>query len=258
MLKFISHDFYVKKKRVGLAFSSGVTANYRRDLYLPFIQASFAKYLRVDERTYFIPSLLLGFYQPLKEYSIFFRDEITNVPQDDMEPGLQLLRISELAIGSGMLLANYDGSIGLSGRLQHPVRKSKFESTRGEASYQLLVHAEKIFSYYHRGLLSRKYLLRPRAVLHFSNKSSQFFGELMVQRKRFEVGLGVLPNFTSRNERLSFNLGYDFNHFKINYLGSVLNEGNRLNHPLHTVYLSVIFPELKRYGIPVPAIIRNL
>jgi hypothetical protein len=175
-----------------------------------------------------------------------------------MIPGFRLIRIPELVAGSGILLADYDGSVGMSGKIQWPVRKGKFKSTRSEPSYRLLVHAEKIFSYYHRGLLSREYLFRPRAVLHLGNESTQLFGELMVQRKQFETALGFLPNFGTGNSRLSLNVGYDFKYFKLNYLGSVLNESGKFRKTMHTIYFSIIFPELKRYGIPVPAMIRNL
>jgi hypothetical protein len=258
LLKFVSHDFYVKKRQIGLAFISGVSANYERNLYSLFVEASLSKYLKANERSFVIPSLTIGFHQPLKEYSVFFYDEITNTPEEEMIPGSMLIRIPELVAGTGILLANYDGSVGVSGKVQLPVRKGKFKSTRSEPSYRLLVHAEKIFSYYHRGLLSREYLFRPRAVLQLGSESLQLFGELMVQRKQFETALGFLPNFDTGNSRLSLNVGYDFKYFKLNYLGSVLNENGKFRETMHTIYFSVIFPELKRFGIPVPAIIRNL
>ena len=258
ILKFISHDFYNKKRAMGFGIIGGVRADYKQNLYIPFIEASISKYIPQKQQTILVPSLTFGFHQPLKEYSLFLYDQIINPRGIPSYPGYTLYRTTELSAGSGILLTNYEGSIGVSGKVRWSYKKNPYTDSLDEFSYSLLIHAEKIFTYHHRGLLSREYLFRPRFVLHMKDESIQLFSEIMVNRKQFETGIGFLPNFNTGNTRLSVNVGYNLKYFKINYIGSILNENGAFKRNMHNIYLSVILPKLKRYGIPVPALIRNL
>ena len=269
-LKFISHDFFIKKKSLGIGIIGGVhmdysldtTYSYQKDyqnVLSPFLEISGAKYIDKGRNRYLIPSITLGFRQPLKEYSLFLLDRFIK-PGDNQSysPGNSLIRVTELVAGAGILFSDYDGSVGVSAKIRRSFIKNTYTKDFDIQDYSILIHAQRIFTYYHRGLLSKAYLIRPKLVFHAAKESVQLFSELTVQRKEFETGIGFLPNFNTGNSRYSINLGYDFEYFKVNYLGSILNEQGEFTAPMHSIGIRVIFPELKRYGIPVPALIRNL
>lgn len=259
-LKFISHDFYIKKKSLGLGYIGGVISESGQNLYSPFLSIAASKYIPQKNKKSIIPSLAIGFEQPLKDYNIFYYDAIAR-KGSALPPGETLARMTVLTGRIGFLFSDYNGSVGLSIKGMRSFAKTYnyySDASYEVNTYHMLVHAEKIFTYYKRGLLSQKYLIRPRVVLQMGKDYNQLFGELTVKHNRFEIGLGYLPNFTTHNARASLNLGYDFKHFRVNYLGSVKDEDGNLTKMMHNITLSVIFPELGHFGIPVPAVIRNL
>lgn len=271
-LKFISHDFFIKNKSLGIGIVGGVHMDYSIDttysyrenyqnVLSPFLEISGAKYIDKGRNRYLIPSITLGFRQPLKEYSLFLLDRFIKPGDNDAAPpGNSLIRATELVAGAGILFSDYHGSIGASAKIRQSLVKNPnlVPEDYDIQDYSILIHAQRIFTYYQRGLLSKAYLIRPKLVLHAAKESVQLFSELTVQRNKFETGIGFLPNFNTGNSRYSINLGYDFEYFKVNYLGSILNEQGELTAPMHSIGVQVIFPELKRYGIPVPALIRHL
>lgn len=256
-LKFISHDFFIKKKSIGVGYIGGISTNYKQNAFTSFAEIAIAQYLPRANQSYLIPSFTIGIHQPLKEFGLFLFDPVIE-PDSVSSPGKSVYRTTEFVTGTGFMAANYDGSIGIVLKLRQPLKKNSNTEKSNGLVYHTLLHAEKIFCYYHRGLLSKQYLIRPRIVFHLGNKTKQLFSELTIQRKNFETGFGFLPNFVTGNVRLSLTFGYNFRYFKLNYLGSVMNDQGNLVHPVHNIQISVIFPELKRYGIPVPALIRSL
>ncbi|HKJ43806.1 MAG TPA: hypothetical protein VKA27_17040, partial [Sunxiuqinia sp.] len=262
-LQFISHDFYNKKHALGLGYVAGLIMDSESNLMSPFLSVMISKYIPRGNKKFLIPSFSFGFIQPMKSYSQFYVDRIAMSSGDVLPPGETLVRMTVMRGKVGALFSDYNGTIGFSAEAMRSYAKTQVymnpDSTHYEVNdYRIMIHAEKIFDYYYRGLLSRDYLIRPRFVLDLGNKTTQLFTELSVQRKRFEAGIGYLPNLNTNNARFSINLGYDFNYFKLHYLGSILNKNGAFIKPMYNITLSVIFPELKRYGIPVPGLIRNL
>ncbi|SFF29752.1 hypothetical protein [Sunxiuqinia elliptica] len=260
-MRFISHDFFRKKRSLGLSYIGGIDMDYTQNIYAPFFRLAAAKYYPKENKRYIIPSIMLGMQQPSKEFSLFIFDRFLGPgdhPDNNAPPGFSLYRTTEVVGGAGILFANFDGSVGLTANFRRSYKKKPYTDEFDASSYQVLIHAEKIFNYYKRDLLTKKYLIRPRAIAHLSDSTMQFFGEVMVQRKQFEIGLGSVYNIDTNNYRVSLNLGYDFKYFKLHYLGSVLSQSGDWIYPMHNLSISVVFPELKRYGIPVPPLIRNL
>lgn len=256
LLKLASHDFFVRKKSLGLGFLGGIRMDYTQDVVAPFAEASIAKYFPMVNRQYLVPSVTLGFQQPLQELSMFVSERIRQ--SGSSVPLGGFFGTTELVAGAGILFSDYHGSVGISGKARWSYKKNPQTDEFNTYVYDLLLHAEKIFTWRQRGLLSRSYLIRPRAVLHYSNEFAQAFAEVTIQRKQLEAGLGFLSNFDTGNSQLSLNLGYDFDVLKVNYLGAILNRSGQFSHPMHSLMISVIFPELTRYGKAVPALIRNL
>ena len=257
-LKFLSHDFYYKKKALGFGIIGGVISESGKNLYSPFFTFAGAKYIDKGHKRFLIPSFALGFEQPMKDYTLFFFDQMMKANRDVLPPGETLVRTTNITAQASVLFTDYNGSVGLSAKAVRSYQKNPVTEEYEEASYHLLVHVEKIFTYYQRDLLSREYLIRPRFVLDLGNENIQLFSEVSVKHKKFQTGLGFLPNFGTGNTRFSLTAGYDFKYFKVTYLGSVLKENGSMIKPMHNVTLSVVFPELRRYGIPIPGIIRNL
>lgn len=256
LLKLASHDFFVRKKSLGLGFLGGIRMDYTQEVIAPFVEAAIAKYFPMVNRQYLVPSVTLGVQQPLRELSGFVSERIRQSGSGVPLGGF--FGTTELVAGAGVLWSDYHGSIGLSGKIRRSYKKNPQTDEFNTSIYDLLLHAEKIFTWRQRGLLSRSYLIRPRVVLHYSNEFVQAFTEVTVQRKQIEAGLGFLPNFDTGNSQLSLNLGYDFNVLKVNYLGAISNRQGQFSHPMHSLTISVVFPELTRYGKAVPALIRNL
>ncbi len=256
LFNMASHDFFIKKKSLGVGLLGGIRMDYTQQVFAPFAEASIAKYFPQANRQYLVPSITLGFHQPMQELSVFISERIRK--SGSLSALGDFFRTTELVAGAGMLWSDYHGSVGISGKARWSYTKNRNTNEFDTYVYYLLLHAEKIFTWRQRGLLSRSYLIRPRAVLHYGNKFVQLFTEITVQRKQFEAGLGFLPNFDTGNSQLSLNLGYDFKVLKVNYLGAILNRKGQFSHPMHSLSISVIFPELTRYGKAVPALIRNL
>ena len=256
LAKLASHDFLVRKKSLGLGFLGGTRMDYTQNVIAPFAEAAMAKYFPLVNRQYLVPSVTLGVHQPLREPSVFVAERIRQSGNPGSSAGF--FGTTELVAGAGVLWSDYHGSVGLSGKVRWSYQKNPQTDEFNTEVYDLLLHAEKIFTWRQRGLLSRSYLIRPRAVLHYNNAFVQAFAEVTVQRKQVEAGLGFLPNFDTGNSQLSLNLGYDFKLLKVNYLGAISNQKGRFSHPMHSVTISIIFPELTRYGEAVPAMIRNL
>lgn len=256
LLKLASHDFFVRNKSLGFGFLGGIRMDYTQEVLAPFAEASIAKYFPKANRQYLVPSVTLGFHQPLRELSVFVSERIRR--SGGAVPLGGFFGTTELVAGAGILFSDYHGSVGISGKARWSYKKNPQTDEFNTYVYDLLLHAEKIFTWRQRGLLSRSFLIRPRAVVHYSNEFVQLFIEGTVQRKQFEAGLGLLSNFDTGNNRISLNLGYDFKLLKVNYLGSVLNRQGQFIQPMHSLTLSIIFPELTRFGKAVPALIRNL
>ncbi|WP_321290397.1 hypothetical protein [uncultured Sunxiuqinia sp.] len=258
-LRYLSHDFFYKKRSLGLGFIGGAQMDYTQNIFVPFFEIAAAKYLPKGHDTFLIPSVTIGFHQPLKEYGLFHLDNLIDTREHTAyAPGTSLYRSSEFIAGGGILLADYNGSVGLSAKYRRSFFKNPYEDKFDVEAYDLIIHAEKIFTYKHRDLLSKAYMIRPRLVIHVGNETKQLFTGVTVQRKKFEMGIGFLPNFDSGNTRFSINTGIDLEYFKVNYLASVLNDTGEFRAFMHSISLRIIFPELKRYGIPIPGIIRNL
>lgn len=259
--KFISHDFFVKKKSLGLGFITGIRRNHQKQDYIPFLELSAAKFIPLDRRRYFTPSLTLGIHQPFRDPEQYLADHMTNSntsPEDGSLRGSSFFRTTELVAGAGLLLSNYHGSVGVASKIRRSYKKNPSTESYNELDWHILFHAEKIFTWYQRGLLSRRYLIRPKAVFHYGNEFTQLFAELTVQRKQLESGIGFLPNFDTSQSRFSLHLGYDFKVLKVCYLGSLLKTSQGFQYPMHNISLRVILPELKRIDVPVPALIRSL
>jgi len=256
LLKLASHDFFVRNKSLGLGFLGGIRMDYTQEVFAPFAEASIAKYFPKANRKYLIPSVTLGLHQPLRELSVFVSERI--LQSGSSSPLGGFFGTTELVAGAGILFSDYHGSVGISGKARWSFKKNPQTNELSTYVYNLLLHAEKIFTWRQRGLLSRSYLIRPRAVLHYSTDFVQAFAEVTIQRKQVEAGIGFLPNFDTGNSQLSLNLGYDFNDFKVNYLGAILNRQGQFIHPMHSITISVIFPELTHFDKAVPALIRNL
>lgn len=256
LAKMASHDFFIRKNSFGLGFLGGVRMDYTQEVFAPFAEASYAKYLPGANRKYLVPSLTFGFQQPLRELSTFVSERIRQSGSGTPIGGF--FGTTELVAGAGILYSDYHGSVGISSKFRRSYKKNPQTEDFNTSIFDLLLHAEKIFTWHQRGLLSRSFLIRPRAVLHYSNEFAQAFAEVTVQRKQFEAGLGFLPNFDTGNSQVSLNLGYNFKLLKVNYLGAILNQHGEFSHPMHSLTISVIFPELTRFGEAVPALIRNL
>lgn len=262
--QFISHDFYYKKRALGLGYIGGIISETGENLISPFLSLMVSKYIAGTNKRFIIPSLSVGFEQPLKNYDQFYFDRIfASQHQDVLPPGETLTRMTVVTGRLGVLFTDYNGTVGLCLKGMRSYRETQVyqhpDSMHYEVNaYKIFIHAEKIIDYYYRDLLSRDYQIRPRFVLELGNETTQFFGGVTVQRKNVQIGVGYLPNFDSGNARFSINLGYDFKYFKLHYLGSIKDENGVFNKPMHNITLSVIFPELRKYGIPVPGIVRNL
>lgn len=262
-LQFISHDFYYKKRALGLGYVTGFIMDSKANMVSPFLSLAISKYIPRENKKYFIPSLSIGFVQPLKNYSQFYFDRVVVSPGQVLPPGETLVRTTVVTGRVGFLLTDYNGSAGLSVKGMRSYAKTTVyqnpDSLHYEVNnYHILFHAEKIFTYYRRGLLSQKYLIRPRVIIQMGNDYNQLFGEMTVQHNRFQAGVGYLPRLDSGNARFSLALGYDFKYFKLHYLGSVLDEQGTIHKPMHNITVSVIFPRLRRFGIPIPGMIRSL
>ncbi|MGQ7869140.1 hypothetical protein [Sunxiuqinia sp. sy24] len=124
--KFISHDFFVKKRSLALGFIGDIRRDHIQQNYVPILELSAAKFIPSAYRRFFTPSFTLGIHHPLKDPVLFLADYMINsnrLSEQDSIRENSFFRTTELVAGAGVLLSNYLGSIGLAGKIGRSYKK---------------------------------------------------------------------------------------------------------------------------------------
>ncbi|MGQ8338886.1 type IX secretion system membrane protein PorP/SprF [Sunxiuqinia sp. A32] len=253
----ISADFYLEDEQIGLGVYGGVRNNADKNTFSLWGQGAYSKILKIKSNQYFIPSISAGFEQPLKNISLFVYDIIVRRSTEPHQPpGYSMQQPLRTTLKTGFLLATYDWNIGLSAGANWDITQSIFPE--GDMIFRAIIHAEKFITYYHRGLLSKKYYLKPRFIIDYSTERMQVYSDLNIQRFNWLGSIGILHNLENNRTRIALSAGYDFESFKLNYHASSQFPADGNFEVIHSFSLRLTIPELNKKYQPIYPLVRDL